>query len=321
MFATTHFSQAKKYWYMGKFFDWNEPTLHPATHALHYGTSVFEGIRAYPTPRGPAVFRLNEHIDRLFFSAVTAGMTPPFTKEETIRFIKETIIENNLNSCYIRPLLFYSYGNLGLLPKASPVELIILTWEWGAYLGDSVERGAHVFIVPWRRFHHTQLHMGAKLGGMYIQSAISGLEAKKHGTDEAVFLNIEGRVAEGAGENIFTVKGQAIRTNSGSESVLEGITRTSLIEIARDLGFRVEVGPITKEGLITADEAFFTGTAVEVTAIVKVTDGSIPGQKLEPVSIGTGKPGPVTSKLFKAYKEIVSGENPKYEKWLTYVKE
>jgi branched-chain amino acid aminotransferase len=320
MFPNTNFPGAKKYWYMGKFYGWNAAALHPATHALHYGTSVFEGIRAYATKKGPAVFRLQEHVDRLMFSASSVKMKPPFGKEEIARFIRETILENGVQACYIRPLLFYSYGNLGLIPKASPVELLIAVWEWGAYLGESAGRGAHVYIVPWRRVHHTQFHMGAKLGGLYIQSTISGLEAREHGADEAVFLNFEGRVAEGPGENIFIVKGKTLRTNSGEESILEGITRTSLIEIARDRGYRVEIGRISKEDFLTADEAFFSGTAVEVTPIVKVTDGSIRGQSLEAVTLGAGVPGPVTLELSRAYRDIVAGKDPKYEKWLTYVK-
>jgi len=321
MFPNTNFPKAKKFWYMGRFYDWNEPVFHPATHSMHYGTCVFEGIRAYATDKGAAVFRLPEHVDRFFFSASAIKMTPPYSKEEITRVIKDTIRENELDACYIRPLLFYSYGNLGLIPRVCPVELSITAWEWKAYLGETASRGAHVYIVPWRRVHHTQFHMGAKLGGLYIQSTISGLEAKEHGADEAVFLNLEGRVAEGGGENIFIVKGNTFITNSGVESILEGITRTSLIEVARDLGHRVEVRPITKEDLFVCDEAFFSGTAVEITPIVKVTDGSIPGQKLEAVPLGAGTPGPLTLALTKAYREVVAGKNPKYEKWLTYVNE
>src|SRR4030043_684194 len=257
MFLNTHFPKAQKYWYQGKFYDWSEGDLHPMMHALHYGTSVFEGIRAYGTPRGTAIFRLPEHIDRMLLSAAVARMKFPYGKDEIIEFIKLTVRENGLESCYIRPLLFFSYGNLGLVPKACPVELAISAWEWGAYLGEKAAGGVSVYIVPWRRVHHTQFNMAAKLGGVYVQSTICGLEARDEGFDEAVFLNFEGRIAEGPGQNIFIVKGGTLITNERTESVLEGITRTSLLEIARDLGFKTVVGPITKEDLYGAEEAFF----------------------------------------------------------------
>jgi branched-subunit amino acid aminotransferase/4-amino-4-deoxychorismate lyase len=202
MFLNTHFPKARKYWYQGRFYDWSEADFHPMMHALHYGTSVFEGIRAYSTPRGPAVFRLPEHNDRFFVSAAVAKMKPPYAKEEVFEFVKLTVRENELDSCYIRPLLFYSYGNLGLVPKACPVELAISAWEWGAYLGENAARGVNAYIVPWRRVHHTQFNMTAKLGGVYVQSTICGLEAREEGFDEAIFLNFEGRVAEGPGQNI-----------------------------------------------------------------------------------------------------------------------
>jgi len=319
MFPNTHFPKARVYWHQGVFHDWSEAGLHPMMHALHYGTSVFEGIRAYGTSRGPAVFRLPEHIDRFLLSAEVARMAPPYTKEEIIEAIKRTVRENGQDSCYIRPLLFYSYGNLGLVPKACPVELTIASWEWGAYLGDKAENGANVYIVPQPRVHHTQFNMAAKLGGVYVQSTICGLEARQEGFDEAVFLNMEGRVAEGPGQNIYIVKDGALRTNGRIESVLEGITRTSILEIAKDRGHRSEVGPITKDDLFGADEAFFCGTAVEVIPIISVTDGSEPGRKKYP--IGPGKSGPVAREMMNAYKEAVTGRAARYEKWLTFVNE
>jgi len=319
MFLNTHFPKAHKYWYQGKFYGWAEAGLHPMMHALHYGTSVFEGIRAYATARGPAVFRLPEHIDRFLLSAGVAKMKSPHTKDEIIDLIKLTVRENELAGCYIRPLLFYSYGNLGLVPKACPVELAISAWEWGAYLGEKSAAGVNVFIVPWRRVHHTQFNMAAKLGGVYVQSTICGLEAREQGYDEAVFLNIEGRVAEGPGQNIFIVKKGTLVTNDRNESVLEGITRTSLLEIARDLGYKTAVGPITKEDLFGADEAFFCGTAVEVIPITSVTDGTDPGGGKDRHVIGSGKPGPIASKMIQAFREAVTGREPRYEKWLTHV--
>ena len=250
MIDTSSFPKAKRYWYMGKMYDWSEFTLHPMTHALHYGTSVFEGIRCYATDRGPAIFRLTEHVDRFMLSASVAKMIPPYGKGEIIRSIKQTVRENDLESCYIRPLLFYSYGNLGLVPKASPVQLVIGAWEWGAYLGEKADAGVSVYLLPWRRIHHSQLDMRAKLGGAYVQSTICGLEARAQGCDEAVFLNLEGRIAEGPGENIFLVKNGVLQTNDRTESILEGITRTSVVEIARDLGYTVEIAPITKDEML-----------------------------------------------------------------------
>jgi branched-chain amino acid aminotransferase len=319
MFPNTHFPKAQKYWYQGRFHDWSEAGLHPMMHALHYGTSVFEGIRAYATARGPAVFRLPEHIDRFLLSAGVAKMRSPYTKDEIIDFINLTVRENKLESCYIRPLLFYSYGNLGLVPKACPVELAIGAWEWGAYLGEKSAAGVSAFIVPWRRVHHTQFNMAAKLGGLYVQSTVCGLEAREQGYDEAVFLNIEGRVAEGPGENIFIVKKGTLVTNDRKESVLEGITRTSLLEIARDLGIKTVVGPITRDDLFGADEAFFCGTAVEVIPISSITDGSDPAGRKERQVIGTGKPGPVAQRMIQAFREAVTGRAARYEKWLTHV--
>jgi len=319
MFDNTHFPEAKKFWHMGKFYDWSQPNIHSMSHALHYGTSVFDGIRAYRTVKGPAIFRLPEHIDRFFHSASILRMEIPFSKEEIKSAIKLVMKENKLDSAYIRPLLFYSYGNLGLVPKVSPVELTIGAWEWGAYLGEKTEEGVHVCILHWRRFHHSQIAMSAKLGGIYVQSAICGMEARLKGFDESVFLNLEGNVAEGPGENIFIVKEGTLKTNDKTESILEGITRATLLEIAKDLSISSSIGPITKEELFQADELFFTGTAVEVVPIVRVTDCSDPNTSKKEYTIGRGKVGDITSQLTKTYKNVVSGKIKEYEKWLTYV--
>jgi len=319
MFNNTYFPRAKKFWYMGKFYEWNHPNIHVMSHALHYGTSVFEGIRAYNTPKGPAVFRLPEHVDRFFHSASTLSMEVPYSKEEIADAIKSVIKENELKSAYIRPLLFYSFGNLGLVPKFSPVELTIGAWDWGAYLGEKTERGAHVYITPWKRVHHSQLKMTAKLGGVYVQSAICGMEARSMGYDEAVFLNLEGNIAEGPGENIFIVKGGLLITNDKKESVLEGITRESILEMAKDLGIETHIGPMTKEDFLQADEIFFSGTAVEIAPIIRVADGSNPqGEKKEYV-VGSGKAGDITQQLVKTYNDTVRGNIKEYEKWLSYV--
>lgn len=319
MYANTHFPKAGKYWLDGEFVNWSEGRGHPMMHALHYGTSVFEGIRAYSTAKGPAVFRLPEHIDRFLLSASVAKMAVPYSKDQIIDAIKLTVRENRLDSCYIRPLLYYAYGNLGLVPKACPIELVIGAWEWGAYLGEKAGLGTSVYISPWRRVHHSQLNMAAKLGGIYVQSTINGLEARNQGCDEAVFLNLEGRIAEGPGENIFIVKDGVLRTNDRTESVLQGITRTSILEIAQDLGHKTAVGPMTKEDFFGADEAFFTGTAVEVIPIVRALDGSTPGHPPVDHTIGGGKTGPVTVKMTDAYRAAVTGRTPRYEKWLTFI--
>jgi branched-chain amino acid aminotransferase len=305
---------------MGKLYEWTLPIIHPMSHALHYGTSVFEGIRAYSTPKGPAIFRLPEHIDRFFHSASTLHMKPPYNKEEITQAIKLLINENGLESAYIRPLMFYSYGNLGLVPHQSPVELVIGAWEWGAYLGENSKTGVNVCLLPWRRIHHSQIAMTAKLGGIYVQSAICGMEARQDGYDESIFLNLEGDVAEGPGENIFIVKDQTIKTNAKTESILEGITRTTILEIAADLGIESSVEPIPKQEFLQADEIFFTGTAVEVAPITRVTDRSDTDSPEKKYTIGNGKVGEITRQLAKAYKEAVSGKIESYEKWLTYVR-
>ena len=319
MYDNSNFPKARKFWYMGKLYDWSQPVLHPMSHALHYGTSVFEGIRAYATTKGPAIFRLKEHLHRLFQSASTLYMKIPFSQMEIAEAIKLLIKENKLDYAYIRPLLFYSYGNIGLVPKASPVELVIGAWEWGAYLGDKTREGVHVILLPWRRFHHSQIPMSAKLGGIYVQSAICGSEARKRSFDEAVFLNLEGHIAEGPGENIFIVKNGKLKTNAASESILEGITRLTILEIARNLKIETAVGPITKDEFFLADEIFFTGTAVEVAPIVQITDNSNPQTPEKKHIIGNGKAGKMTLELAQTYQQAVSGQIKDYENWLTYV--
>jgi branched-chain amino acid aminotransferase len=286
------------------------------TFALHYGGSVFEGIRAYVTTEGPAIFRLPEHIDRLFHSAAVAKMTVPYSREEVIEAIKLTLRQNQLQSAYIRPLLFYSYGNLGLRPQHCPVELIIGVWEWAAYLGHKTEYGVSVYILPRKRIHYSQMDMTAKLGGLYVQSTICALDARSLGFDEGVFLNLEGNIAEGPGENIFIVQGKRLITNDKTESILEGITRTSVLEIAQDLGIETVIRPITKEEFLKADEAFFTGTAAEIAPIIQITDGSDSKPPQKEYRVGSGQPGETTRRLSQVFKEIVTGKSKKFKKWL-----
>jgi len=319
MFENTHFPKAKKFWQMGKMHDWGKVTVHSMSHALHYGNAVFEGIRAYPTAKGPAVFRLSEHMDRFFHSASLLSMIIPYSRKEIEEAIKLVMRENRLDSAYIRPLFFYSYGNLGLLPKHCPVELAIAAWEWGAYLGEKAETGVHAYILPWRRIHHCQFDMTAKLGGLYVLSTMGGAQARSKGFDEAIFLNLEGNVAEGAGENIFIIKDGLLQTNDVSESILQGITRTTILQIAEDMGIKTSVRPITKEAFFEADEAFFTGTAVEVTPITRVTDGSNRDLPEKEYIIGSGQRGNLTQQIKNGYLDTVRGKMEKYGSWLTYV--
>jgi branched-chain amino acid aminotransferase len=317
MFDNTHFPRAVKFWHNGDFHDWEKPTVHTMSHALHYGNSVFEGIRAYDTEKGPAIFRLDIHLHRLFQSASVLDMKVPSSKEDITNIIKSLIKENNLKAAYIRPLLFYSYGNLGLVPKFSPVELVIGAWEWGAYLGEKSDLGVTAYLLPWKRIHHSQFDMSAKLGGIYVLSTIGGNLARSKGFDEAIFLNMEGNISEGPGENICIIKNNVLRTNDKSESILEGITRTTLLGIAQDLGIKTEIAPITKEDLFQADEVFFCGTAVEVAPVIRIRDGSVPIEK--DYIIGTGERGEITTKLAETYKNAVRGKIKDYHSWLTFV--
>lgn len=319
MYDTKFFPGAKTFWYQGKWYDWQKETVHIMSHALHYGSSIFEGIRAYNTPKGPAIFRLDKHIKRFEHSAEVLGMELPYSYDELFQICKEVMIKNKLKAAYIRPMAFYSYGNLGLIPSASKPEVLVGAWQWGAYLGEeTIQNGAKVLILPWPRIHISQIDLTAKIGGVYVQSQIGGRYARRKGYTEGLFLNMEGRIAEGPGENIIIIKGDTLKTNNYLESILEGITRTTILELAPEIGLNVEIGPIEKEELFGADEVFFTGTAAEVTPITRITDGSDPKNEKEYV-IGDGKPGEKTRALAKLYGDVVRGKVEKYERYLTYV--
>lgn len=293
----------------GELVPWDDAKVHVLTHTLHYGLGVFEGIRCYETVNGPAVFRLREHVERLFHSAKIFLLDIPYTVEEVEEAIKETIRVNNIKECYIRPLVYIGYGAMGLYPKENPVRLSIAVWPWGAYLGDDgIKNGIRVKTSSFIRNHVNSNMSRGKVSGYYVTSQLAKKEAVSCGYDEALLLDTEGYVSEGSGENMFIVRGGRIKTTPLT-SILEGITRESILTIARDEGIEVIEERFTRDEVYIADEAFFTGTAAEVTPI----------RELDGRSIGDGKPGPVTKKLQGIFFSIVKGENPRYKDWLTFV--
>ncbi|MDF2957224.1 MAG: Branched-chain amino acid aminotransferase/4-amino-4-deoxychorismate lyase [Candidatus Alkanophagales archaeon MCA70_species_1] len=301
-----------KIWMNGKFVDWKDAKVHVLSHALHYGSGVFEGIRCYNTERGSFIFRLKEHVDRLFWSAKLYRIEIPYTAEEIKEAIKETIRVNGLKACYIRPIVFYGYYNLGVHPGDCPVECVIAVWEWGTYLGEeALERGIRCTISPWRRLNPTAVPVTAKAVGHYVNSMLAVMDARSKGFDEALMLDENGYVSEGSGENLFIVRDGVIYTPGLESSILPGITRDSVIKIARDLGFEVVEKPLTVGEVLTADEAFFTGTAAEVTPIREI-DFRI---------IGDGKIGPVTKAIQSKFFDIVNARDEKYMHWLEPVYE
>ncbi len=300
---------ASKIWMNGEMVDWQDAKIHALAHVVHYGTSVFEGIRAYNNDKGPCVFRLEEHVQRLIDSAKIYKMDIPYTKEEICDAIIETLKINNLTSCYIRPIAFRGYGELGVNPLNCPVDLLIAAWEWGSYLGEEgMNIGVDVGVSSWRKPAPDTLPVMAKAGANYMNSQLAKIEAIDHGYDEAIMLDYQGFVAEGSGENIFLVEDETIYTPSLGSSILRGITRDSIIKLASSLGYEVIEETIGRERLYLADEIFFSGTAAEVTPI-KSVDGR---------SIGIGKRGPVTEKLQKTFFEIAEAKKDDEFGWLEY---
>ena len=296
-----------KIWMDGRLVDWQDAKVHVLSHALHYGSGVFEGIRAYETKQGSAVFRLPDHIRRLFRSSHLYHMEIPFSDEELRQAVKTTIRSNGLSSCYIRPLVFRGYGEMGLNPLAAPVNVIVAVWPWGAYLGEeALEAGVRAKISSWKRNDHNTLPPGAKASGQYINSSLAKMEAMKGGYDEAIMLNLEGHVSDGSGENVFVIRDGVISTPPLSACCLEGYTRESVITIARDLGYTVIERDLARMDLYTADEAFFTGTAAEVTPIREVDDREV----------GASGRGPVTKEIQETFFAAVHGEIDKYRSWL-----
>jgi branched-chain amino acid aminotransferase len=299
-------------WMDGKLVPWKKANVHVLTHTLHYGLGVFEGIRCYKTAKGPAVFRLKDHMKRLENSAKLVGMKLPYSVEELIKATKKTIEVNKIEECYIRPIAFYGYGVMGLNPKGAPVNMAIAVWPWGTYLGEEgLERGTKAKISRWLRIDPRILPPQSKLVANYANSILAKLDAVNSGYDEAILLNTKGFVAEGPGENVFIVEKGKLITPPLSACALVGITRDSIIKIAEDEGMDFEERDISRDQLYAADEAFFTGTAAEVTPIREI-DGK---------SIGEGKRGKITEKLQRIFFNAVRGKEPKYESWLDYVGE
>jgi branched-chain amino acid aminotransferase len=303
--------QPTKYiWMDGEFVDWDDATIHVLAHGLHYGTGAFEGIRAYETDRGSAVFRLTEHIERLARSCKALGIPIEWSVDEIVKASKELFSANGLVSGYIRPLVFYGTGSMGLNPAGASVHTMIATWEWGAYLGEEgVTNGIRAKVSSWRRIGHDSLMPNAKLTGGYVNSVQAKQEALRGGYDEAIMLNTDGFVAEGSGENLFLVRDGIVRTPSLASGVLEGLTREAVITMLRDDGYDVIEESMTRTDLYYADEIFMTGTAAEVTPIREVDDRAV----------GDGRPGPVTKRAQKMFIDTVTGANERYSNWLDYV--
>jgi branched-chain amino acid aminotransferase len=298
-------------WMDGEYVDWEDATVHVLTHALHYGTGIFEGARAYDTADGTAIFRWDAHLDRLFDSAKPYELEIPFSREELTDATLELLRRNDLQSAYIRPLVYFGYHSLGVSPSECPTKTTIATWPWGAYLGEEALReGVEVSVSSWRKHASSQVPTNVKTTGLYVNSMLAGEEARKQGATEAILLNKEGKVAEGPGENIFLVRDGEIFTPGLSESILEGITRDTVITLAQERGYTVnESASISRGELYTADELFFTGSAAEVTPIRKVDN----------VEIGSGSRGPVTEALQQAYFDLTEEAPEAHEEWFTFV--
>jgi len=299
-----------KIWMDGELVDWRDAKIHVLSHTLHYGCGAFEGVRAYDTAQGTAIFRLQEHTERLFNSAKILRMKIPFTPEEVIQAQCTVVRENHLKSGYIRPLTWIGSQKLGVSPKGNQIHLMVAAWTWGAYLGEEgLKRGIRVKTSSYTR-HHVNITMTqAKAVSNYTNSILANMEALDDGYDEALLLDASGFVSEGAGENLFIIKGGIIYTPDLSAGALNGITRNTVFHIAKDLGLEIMQKRITRDEVYIADEAFFTGTAAEVT----------PVRELDRIEIGAGSRGPITEKIQTAFFDIVNGRNAKYSHWLTKV--
>ncbi|MDR9411122.1 MAG: branched-chain amino acid transaminase [Haloferacaceae archaeon] len=298
-------------WQDGAFVAWDDATIHVLSHGLHYGTGIFEGVRCYDTAEGPAIFRWDEHLERFYLSAKPYEMTIPYSPAELTEATLELIRREELSSCYIRPVAFYGYGSLGVSPGDNPVNVAIAAWPWGTYLGEeAITEGVDVMVSSWRKHASSQIPTNAKTTGLYVNSMLAGEEARRNGYTEAIVLNKEGAVAEGPGENLFLVRDGEIYTPGLSQSILDGITRASVITVAEELGYTVHADAIISRGeLYTADELFFTGTAAEVTPIRLVDN----------VTIGDGSRGPVTEEVQSAFFAMLARDPDTHPAWFTPV--
>jgi len=298
-----------KIWMNGKLVNWDDAKIHVLSHVIHYGSSWFEGIRCYDTARGPAIFRLDRHLRRLFDSVRIYRTEIPYTLKELEDAVLDTVRANKMRACYIRPIVYRGYGDVGVNPLTCPVDVSIAVWEWGAYLGpEALTDGIDACVSTWNRPAPNTLPTMSKAGGNYILSQLMKVEAVQAGFKEAIALDVDGHVSEGSGENIFAVKDGTIFTPSLSSSLLPGVTRASVIQIAAEAGYSVQETSLPREMLYVADELFFTGTAVEVTPI----------RSVDRVKVGDGRPGPVTMKLQNTFFDIVKNGNDPY-RWLQYV--
>ena len=300
--------KTEKIWMNGEFVNWDDATVHVLTHTLHYGNGTFEGIRAYETDRGPAVFQLRPHIERLFQSAKILFIDIPWTVDDLVKGVLDTVRINKVSSCYIRPLVYLGYGEIGLNPLACKVEVSISCWPWGAYLGDEgIENGVKVMISSWQRHGPNAMPPAAKGVGHYINSQMAKVQAIKAGYEEAILLSPQGYVSECTGENLFIVRDGAIITPPTSAGALEGITQKTVRKIAEDLGIPYTQGNILRSDLYIAEEAFLSGTAAEIVPMRSVDDREI------------GDPGPITKAIQEIYFDVVRGKRPEYESWNEYV--
>jgi branched-chain amino acid aminotransferase len=303
--------QADLIWHNGSFVAWEDAKVHVLTHGLHYGTGVFEGIRAYETSSGTAIFRHHDHLDRLLQSAELYYMPLPYTLEELRSATHELIAANGLRECYIRPIAFRGYGQMGLFPLEAPVEVSIAVWPWGAYLGEEGKRvGVRAKISSWRRIPHDALIPHAKASGQYLNSVLAKIESYKAGYEEAILLDSHGYVCEGSGENIYIVRAGQIVTPPQTASILDGINRRSIIQIAQDLGYIVVERDLARAELYLADEVFLSGTAAEL----------VPVREIDDHAIGGGEPGPITRELQRVFDDALHGRDERYLDWLDLVK-
>lgn len=307
------FESSKWVWMNGKIVPWEKATVHVSAHALHYGTAFFEGIRCYETDEGPAIFRLPDHVNRLVASAAAYDVKIPFSPEVLEGACADVVRKNEFKTCYLRPLCYFGSATLGVHPREPKIEVAILAWPWPSFFAgaQAMEEGLRVSVSSWRKFHFSMIPTTSKGAGGYLNSVLAVTEAVKRGYNEALLVNQEGNIAEGSGENVFIVRNKALITNDERSSILLGITRESVMQIARDRGMEVKIQAFSPADLLSADEAFFTGTAAEIAAITEVD-----GKKL-----GSGKRGPVTRLMAETYTQATHGKLPQYKHWLYPVKE